>query len=159
MLLVQIERERILDHLSWGKTTNSANYLVYVQLIIPPGRKDMWEESGLVFFSLQLWKDTTNMILANPEIYITGMFTHHTKWMQCQSCISLCWNRFGSRVIGKHALWSLSLSYQKKDLGAGPVNPSFWHHTKYRIWSVKAAVYNFIVGVIPKEGLAILLWV
>ncbi len=66
--------------------------------------------------------------------------------------------------MGKCVLRSLSLSFQKKNWQVGPQQSFFWYDTYWKIKSVKAAEYNFVVGVIPKEGVAgpcppILLWV
>ena len=54
---------------------------------------------------------------------------------------------------GEHALKISVVVIPKKDWRARPRQPLFWYDTNYRIKSVKAAEYTFIVGVIPKEGL------
>ena len=59
-----------------------------------------------------------------------------------------------SRVMGKCAFRSLSLSYQKKNWWAGPRQSFFGYDTDYKIaLSCFQGLYS-VVGVIPKEGLA-----
>ncbi len=62
-----------------------------------------------------------------------------------------------SCVMGNRALRSLSLSYPKEGLGAGPCQSFFGHDIDHNIVLCCPRRLYSLVGVLPKEGLANLL--
>ncbi len=61
-----------------------------------------------------------------------------------------------SCVIQKQALRILSLSYETQAWLAPPSWAFFWYNTACKISSLKTTEVSFIVGVIPKDGLSVL---
>ena len=100
---------------------------------------------------VQIWWEVPLHVLCNLGLdKISSTFTIQTIWALLSLNIEYscpCYSRL-RHVTGKLTLWSLSLSYQKKDRLAGHQRSFFWYPT----WHSQSA-YNLIVGVVSKEGL------